>query len=265
VVELRSWPVADGPAGLAVDEPRGRLVVWSQRAHVATVLDTTGRDLPRKVALVDRSRLSPEIAAGRALFAATADPRIANDGRACESCHPDGRQDALVWSTPQGPRQTPMLAGRIAGTAPYGWSGDAKDLRAHLKRTVERLHGAGLPDDARDQLIAYVESLVPPAPPAEDAKLVAEGEALFHSSAEACAVCHGDDGRHPDGLTHDVGGDQQVDTPSLASLAGTAPYYHDGRFATLRDLLVATRGHMGGRRKLTRRELDALEAFLRSL
>ena len=31
--------------------------------------------------------------------------RLSGDGRACASCHPDGRDDGLVWSTPNGPRQ----------------------------------------------------------------------------------------------------------------------------------------------------------------
>jgi mono/diheme cytochrome c family protein len=163
-----------------------------------------------------------------------------------------------------------MLAGRLANSAPFGWNGDAKDVDAHLTRTLGRLHGKGLPARDRDALIAYVLSLVPPAPSAGDATLIADGEALFRSSEEGCATCHGDDGRHPDGVAHDVRSEVQedkrrdFDTPSLASVAGTAPYYHDGRFATLRDLLVATRDRMGGRRKLTGHELDALEAYLKT-
>ena len=85
-----------------------------------------------------------------------------------------------------------------------------------------------------------------------------------------CASCHGEDGRAPDGMRHDVGsravGDQrrELDSPSLAGLAGTAPYYHDGRFATLRELLEKSRGKMGQQRPLSAHELDALEAYLRT-
>ena len=48
------------------------------------------------------------------------DRRISADGRVCASCHPDGREDGVAWVTPEGPRQTPMLAGRLGkGEARY--------------------------------------------------------------------------------------------------------------------------------------------------
>jgi mono/diheme cytochrome c family protein len=265
------WIVPAGPSGLAIDEAHRRVFVWSQLAHAVTTLELSDDHAPpHTVALEDHSKLSAPIARGRELFAATGDFRISSDGRACASCHPDGRQDSLVWSTPMGPRQTPMLAGRLAGTAPYGWNGDAKDLRAHLKRTVTRLHGSGLNGADRDALIAYITSLAAPPAPTGDATLVAEGEAIFRSPEQHCASCHGDDGRTPDGMAHDVHAydeadePRELDTPSLVGVGGTAPYYHDGRYATLRELLVATRGDMGGRRELTAHQLDALEAYLRT-
>ena len=73
------------------------------------------------------------IAQGRRLFHAVDDGRISSDGTACASCHPDGREDALTWSTPEGPRQTIMLAGRIATTAPYGWIGRHDTLKAYVE------------------------------------------------------------------------------------------------------------------------------------
>jgi hypothetical protein len=56
----------------------------------------------------------------RALFHETDDFRLSADGRACASCHPDGREDGLTWATPDGPRQTIMLAGRIDGSGLHG-------------------------------------------------------------------------------------------------------------------------------------------------
>jgi mono/diheme cytochrome c family protein len=152
-----------------------------------------------------------------------------------------------------GPRQAPMLAGRLANSAPYGWNGDARDVAAHLESTFRRLHGTGL------------------AGAAGDSALVAEGDAIYHSADAQCASCHGDDGRTPDGVAHDVRSEVQedtrseFDTPSLAFVAGTAPYYHDGRYPTLRALLVGSRGRMGQKRALSAHELDALEAYLRTL
>ena len=90
------------------------------------------------------------------------DSRISSDGRACASCHPDGREDALTWSTPDGARQTPMLAGRVADTAPYGWLGSSDKLQDHLKKTFERLSGEGLPKVEVAALVDYISTMVPP-------------------------------------------------------------------------------------------------------
>ena len=271
VAEIRSWDVPEGPSGIALDPEHDRAIVWSQLAHKVSRLRTRGATTIETVALEDLGTMTAQVKRGRELFATVNDSRISGDGRACESCHPEGRQDTLVWSTPFGPRQTPMLAGRIADTAPYGWNGDAKDLALHLKRTFGRLHGSGMTGDDRDALIAYVMTLAAPQGEASNPELVSEGEQIFGSDTAGCASCHGDDGHSPDGKRHDVKsaapGDRRkrFDTPSLAFVAGTAPYYHDGRFASLRDLLVKSRGAMGQQRELSAHELDALEAYLRSL
>ncbi|MDB5218390.1 MAG: Surface antigen protein, partial [Myxococcaceae bacterium] len=117
-VALGRWSVPSGPVGIALDEAHGRAVVWSQFAHSITTLAIgDGSDTPRPFALSSTTiprttRASAKLERGRALFHATGDNRVSADGRACASCHPDGRDDTLVWSSPNGPRQTPMLAGR---------------------------------------------------------------------------------------------------------------------------------------------------------
>src|SRR6185312_14051808 len=97
---------------------------------------------------------------GRALFHTTDDPRISRDGRACASCHPEGREDSLTWSTPDGPRQTIMLAGRLEGSAPYGWFGKNGSVRTHVSQTFARLGGTGLTGEKGradlDALIAWL-------------------------------------------------------------------------------------------------------------
>src|SRR5206468_3441016 len=109
-------------------------VVWSQFDRQLAIVSLGAADAA--VAIVQptwtkESKLSAELAFGRKLFHHTDDPRISQDGRACASCHPDGREDALTWSTPEGPRQTIMLAGRVAASAPYGWIGAHRDIKEH--------------------------------------------------------------------------------------------------------------------------------------
>jgi cytochrome c peroxidase len=186
----------------------------------------------------------PKIDRGRRLFHTTRDARIAR-GRACASCHPEGRDDGLVWTSPDGARQTPILAGRLAGTAPYGWFGEAPSVRDHLKKTFARLGGTGFDapgaQDDLDALIAYVTSLPPPpAAPSVDGTAAERGRKVF---ASYCNECH--KGGATDGLPHDVGsgveGERRAtfDTPSLRGVRGSAPYFHDGRYATLADVLAA--------------------------
>src|SRR6185436_9732784 len=130
----------------AIDEATSRVVVWSAFDRVLDVVsleeyavpalhdpDATPEASPGVARLALSRRASTAAPAdldlGRRLFHAASDPRIAVDGRACASCHPDGRDDAIVWATPDGPRQTPMLAGRVTGTAPYGWTGNGGDVK----------------------------------------------------------------------------------------------------------------------------------------
>ncbi|MBS2019445.1 MAG: hypothetical protein JST00_41670 [Deltaproteobacteria bacterium] len=277
-VELAKWSVPSGPTGIALDETHSRAVVWSQFAHaITTVAIGDGTDATRPFALSSvtlprDTRPAAKIERGRQLFHATGEARISGDGRACASCHPDGRDDALVWSSPNGPRQTPMLAGRLSGAAPYGWNGDAADVSTHLVSTFKRLGGSGLTGDDKDALIAYVESLrPPPEKKAADPQAVVRGRAIFSSPQAECATCHGDAGDLPDGAKHDVKsratGDLRAkfDTPSLRFVGGSGPWFHDGRYKDLATLLVKSDGKMGHTKHLTPSELSDLEAYLESL
>ena len=252
--------------------------MWSQFAHAITsVAIGDGSDTPRPFALSSvtlprDTRASAKIEKGRALFHATGDDRISGDGRACASCHPDGRDDSLAWSSPNGPRQTPILAGRLSGAAPYGWNGDAIDVSTHLVQTFKRLGGKGITGDEKEALMAYVGSMrPPPARKVNDPPAVLRGQAIFRSSQAECSSCHGTDGDLPDGVNHDVKsrvqGDQRTkfDTPSLRFVSGSAPYFHDGRFKDLKTLLSKTDGKMGHTKHLAASDLSDLEAYLESL
>jgi mono/diheme cytochrome c family protein len=274
-VERRRWNVPPGPTGLALDGA-DRAVVWSQFARRLTVLDLSDREsavsIPAPAAA--KSQLPPRLARGRALFHLTGDRRIAVDGRACASCHPDGREDALTWPTPVGPRQTILLAGRVAGTAPYSWLGNHATVKEHLTQTFQRLGGTGLrdtpaDDDAIDDLVAWLEAM--PGPTLEggwteprERALAERGRTLFHAAETGCASCHTPGGA-ADARKHDVGSGAAFDTPSLRFVGGSAPYFHDGRYGSLVDLLAAPDASMGHSLHLTRDEVEALAAYLETL
>ncbi len=274
--ELRRWKVPAGPTGIAVDLATQRAVVWSQFDGAVSVI---ALDDPRPTAqarLIPLARLAPldaEKDLGRRLFHSAGGRRIAADGRACASCHPDGRDDALTWSSPEGPRQTPMLLGRLDGTAPYGWTGERADLAGHFARTLERLDGMGLRAPERDAIFAYVRSLEPPVRPvgASLPAAAAHGEALFHDKETGCSSCHLGDDDTTDHATHDVESAsvfdmvRKFDTPSLRFIGQTAPYFHDGRYPTLLALLQGADGTMGHTRQLSDTDLADLTAYLQTL
>lgn len=283
----RRYRVAGGPSGIAVDSKRRRALVWSQYARTLSVLPLPGEDetkptargifhLPKADPPTATAKLGPlkaerpalSIAAlrGRELFHGASDRRISADGRACASCHPDGREDGLTWPTPAGARQTPMLAGRLlSDTEPFGWHGDTETVHAHLKQTFTRLGGTGLAGEDLDALIAYChEMATPPAAAEPEPTLVAHGKKLFFADTVGCATCH-KNGGGSDGNRHAVGSGPELDTPSLRFVAGTAPYFHDGRYETLAELLTHSQGTMGWATGMTEHELDALEAYLLTL
>jgi len=281
--EKRRWLVPAGPTGVAVDADAHRAIVWSQFERVVSTLRldapevSTDRPPPiRRIVLAPDTAhpMTSEVALGRVLFHAVGDGRVSSDGRACASCHPDGRDDALVWATPDGPRRSIMLAGRLKGTAPYSWEGDEKALDEHLGVTFERLHGAGgLRSLELTALSAYVNALAPPptlSVNARDAAGVRRGDELFHSAKVGCSDCHRGK-TATDNMNHDIQSKTHLDrsglfnTPSLQFVGGTGPYFHDGRYATLRDLLVKTSGTMGDTAQLSKDDLDALEAYVRTL
>ena len=271
--ERRRWDVPPGPEGVAVDDESGRAVVFSQMGAALTVIDLDHPRADRPTIALDYhpDPALAEAARGRLLFYRTDDVRISNDGVACSSCHIDGRDDGITWSTPMGPRQTPMLAGRLADTAPYGWEGDKPSIADYVGNTVERLGGRGLGPQELADIARFL--LVAPAPPRSTAgsALVQRGQELFYDTQQECASCHMG-GTSTDATVHlftmrtgDSVPGLGFDTPSLRFIRGTAPYFHDGRYPTLEALLEDPASTMGHADKLSVQDRAALAAYLRTL
>lgn len=287
--ERRRWRVAAGPSGIAVDRFDRRAVVWSRFDRVLSVLPLDSesqrvddeRFLRRIEIEAAREPRALELALGEALFHATNDGRLARDGRACASCHPEGGDDGLVWSTPDGPRRTLALAGRLAGTEPYGWDGSDRNLEAHVREAVDRLGGVGgLRSLERRALLRYLGQLSAPPRPGSDgpaskggrgeSDVLRRGREIFESKQAGCSECHRGKTLQ-DGERHDVGSairadrGEAFDTPSLIAVGRGAPYFHDGRYATLEALLEDPERRMGHTRHLAEGDRDALIAYLESL
>ena len=206
---------------------------------------------------------------GAELFRRGEDPRVSVGGfMACGSCHTEGRTDGLSWRIEGHNLQTPLLAGRVAGSHPFKWDGKDKDLPTSLTNTVGRLGGSGLSPQEVQDLQAFLEGLPQPvAPSAADADSIARGKTLFESEETACSACHTGPAL-ADGVQHDLATNiGNVDTPSLIGLAHTAPYYHDGSARTLRALLTdkGSIHDMGQTAHLSDAEIGDLIAYLETL
>jgi len=156
---------------------------------------------------------------------------------ACASCHPEGREDGHTWNFfNQGARRTQSLAGNIAETAPFHWTGDLADIGAVMDEVfVKRMGGFPQSEERVDAVSSYIDTF-PAAPrvaqPLADA--VARGQALFESADVGCADCH-NGAKLTNNTTVDVGTDGTFQVPSLSGIASRAPFMHDGCAATLRD------------------------------
>jgi hypothetical protein len=264
------WRVPAGPVAIAVDSERREAWVWSMfdrklsRLALSTAPQapsTDTRDPDGTTAVAAETPIEAKWSDGRRLF----HKPIGFDGRACASCHPDARNDGLTWASPSGPLQTPMLMARLADSAPYGWLGDSDTLPKHLLQTCRRLRAQPFADAELEALAFYVtraKTFLAAQPPTPEE---ARGKEVFESSEAGCAQCHQGGGRKGDGFTHDVGTGGRFDTPSLLFVGQTAPYGHDGRYATLKELLVRTDGKMGSTSGLAESDVRALIAYLRSI
>jgi hypothetical protein len=269
----RAVVVPGGPTGLAF-APNDELVAWSRFDRTLSKFSTSA-DKPEVVQIKiapASTALGAEAALGERLFHKSSERKISRDGRACASCHPDGRDDGLVWSTPDGPRQTIHLAGRVEREAPFGWLGKHGSLKEHMTITMRNLKGTGLDDSELGALASWLRAMRGP-PRAKVASLGEKelrGRELFNSSALQCGSCHAEKTGFSDRESHDIASATPADisrqflVPSLRFVGGTGPYFHDGRYASLGELLEKN-DKMGDTKSLVQEDRVALEAYLRTL
>ena len=263
--EQRTWAVGAGPTGIAVDPRKDRAIVWSEFDRTLAVLSLATSALPVRIGLAATAdAVDPSWATGRLLFHAVGDTRISRDGRACASCHPDGRDDGLTWQTPEGGRRTILLAGRVHEGSPLSWIGPERSLDQHLKIAISRLGGTGrLGVEDRRSLESFVRSLAPPAAASSASTVAERGRRIFQSRGAGCATCHAGP-LGTDNKPHMIQG-VPLNTPSLLAVGHGGPYFHDGRYATLHELLADPELGMGDTSHLSGSDRDALEAYLQSL
>jgi len=189
-------------------------------------------------------------------------------GLACASCHPEGREDGLVWTFAElGPRRTQSLAGHILRRAPYHWGGDMADLGMLMDQVfTQRMAGGAATRSQRLSLGPWLDRIPAPAPVVRDVAAIERGRAVFDDAETACTSCHNGE-LLTNSMKFDVGKGVPIKVPSLLGVGARAPFMHDGCAATLADRFGACGGGdaHGKTSQLTAAQLADLVALLESL
>ncbi|MGE0395373.1 MAG: hypothetical protein AB7T06_01505 [Kofleriaceae bacterium] len=257
---ITALPTHCGADGVAVTGS-GSVLVWCSFKRSVARLEPKKTTIDAGPELI-ASTLTEDVRLGRTLFHQASFHSSTNGQMSCGSCHLDGRADGLSWQIQGGALQTPVIGGRLVGTAPYKWDGKAADLATSIRATVRRLGGEGLSRRDVRYLVSFLESMPAPRVPTRDAGAVARGKALFESGELGCTTCH-EGPALTDRETHDLAG--SFDTPGLGALAVSAPYFHDGSAATLEAVLHdrgRVHGMSEGAKQLRGDDLADLIAFL---
>jgi hypothetical protein len=198
-------------------------------------------------------------------------------GISCQSCHMHGDSDEAAYNLGDH-RLLPTLSVRgVTGTAPYLRDGSYPRLR-DLEDVAQTLYRGYLRNQAArgEALEAFVSSLARrDTPRPRNAAAERRGFAAFEKAS--CSSCH-----TPPAFTNlaqiplralfpeqaaTLPQEETLDTPSLLSVADSAPYLNDGRAATLEAVLVEhNRKNLHGNvRSLSANERRDLLVFLSSL
>lgn len=198
-----------------------------------------------------------------------AEPSFGIGSLACASCHPEGGDDAHVWTFQGiGARRTQSLRGDVLATLPLHWDGDMENVSAIMDEVFMRRMGgpqAGpVMEKAIEHWIGEIPAPTPMRSPEDPAAL--RGKAIFESDAVGCAQCHSGPA-----LTNNqnaaVGKGKALQVPSLVGIAWRAPFMHDGCAKTLADRFDPTCGgtEHGDVSGLSADDLSDLVAYLESL
>lgn len=272
------WPAADrGPRALAIT---GSLVwVGNYFSDSLTLVDlAAARPAPVPIALGPVRPLS--LARQGELY--FNDASLCFQGwQSCSSCHSsDARVDSLNWDNLNdgigNPKNSKSL---LLGpqTPPAMWLGVRSNSYVSVRTGIRNSLFTVQPPEVALAIDAYMDSLKPiPSPLLVSGKLspaAERGKALFASDEVGCAPCHRGE-IYTDLKFHDVGtvgkydqSTNRFDTPTLIEVWRTAPYLHDGRAASMRDVLTTCNpgDQHGTTSHLTPAQIDDLVSFVLSL
>jgi len=200
--------------------------------------------------------------------------------QSCSSCHShDARVDGLNWDNLNDGIGNPKSAKSLLlahSTPPSMWLGVRSNAYVSVRAGIRNSMFTVQPPEVAEALDDYLKSLKPmPSPRLVKGKFSAaakRGKKLFFNETVGCSDCH-KGAVYTDLKLHDVGTvgkfdqpNDRFDTPSLIEVWRSGPYLHDGRAATIRDVITFNRDDQhGSTSKLTPNEIDDLVEYVLSL
>jgi len=280
------------------NSPRGVLVTPDGKtAFVANALDDslTVLDLPQMEAVgrVDLGgpKEMTQVRLGERLFH-SANVTFRRQF-SCHTCHPDGHIDGLTYDIePDGIGFSPVDNRTLRGildTAPFKWEGTNPSLRRQCGPRLAVFFTRIQPftPDELSALDLYISTILRPPnryhpvgsdyTPAQrrgkeifERTMTNDGRAIAVGSR--CITCHNppyytDRARHDVGTRHQLDRENEIDTPHLNNIYGSAPYLHNGIAPTLEEIWTVhnPNDRHGVTNDMTKDQLNDLVEFLKTL
>lgn len=260
--------VGDRPTAMALDPDGRRAYVINSLADSISVLDLDQRLVIGTISFGPTPALSAADRGERLFHSAG----LSHDRWfSCASCHIDGHTNGLLNDNftdgSFGTAKRILTLRGIGDTAPYAWSGRFPTLADQITNSIKStMQGEALSNEQTNDLEAYLRTLPPPpAVGSAEGAAVDRGAKLFERLD--CGRCHSQpaftSARIAEVNLKDERGNSKFNPPSLRGVSQNAPYFHDGRAATLDEVFSKHQHQLN--EKLTDEQIHDLVEYLNSL
>ncbi len=240
LAERTRLPAGATPRGLAFTRNHVWTYAWLDDELLGWPLADleSGRAEPLRL-IVGADPTPPRIKAGQRIYY---DATFSARGDfACNSCHPDGLVDGLVWNLLLDGDVNTLPFRNVGGTDPFLWGGQLPTL-FDFSREVLRLVGATATGEQMELLTEYIQSVTAPPNPhtlpgGRFTASAQRGRAVFE--AVGCVACHSGplltNRQRVVGKTPGL----QTDVPSLIGVYDTGPWGREGQWYTMEEIVDA--------------------------
>lgn len=263
------------PESICLDDTQQRAFIANRFDDSVTVISLAGESpVVESTISLGKTRSLSAAEQGEQTFY---DVSVSLDGWfSCHSCHTDGhtngqRADTFGDEDRGAPKKVVSLLG-TATAGPWAWNGSKAQLEEQIKTSLiismqTQIETDDLPIPT---LAAYLKTLAP-APAVREARGLLNTDLLQSAKNEferaGCSSCHSGSSFTSSEVfdvgIHDEMGETLFNPPSLRGVSQRAPYFHDGRAASLQDVLKTS--HHNPENGLTDDQIQRLTVLLESL